>query len=678
VTHIDRLARAAAMLCPPGALTAPSVVYLALALMACGAGERPDAGSPPTAGRPGGLVAPTVPEGSANLPFLRPPFEGSFPIDNPFDHTPSVRAPGEGEVLAFDGQPRLGTHNHRGLDWPLPVGTEVLAPAEGVVRLAGVQPPFACGPLGRVVADQVAVVLTHTRPDGSVWETALHHLSDVTVQPGAHVAAGAVVGHAGATGCATGPHLHLDVFAVEGDVRRPIDPFGWAGRGDDPWGGAEGGRPSVWLWSRAPDWFRERVLPAPEGLAVHVARVRTEGWRDEAFPGQELVELAVQPGSSPAGWELDVLGGGRLILPDGLRSSEDGRVRIAGAGLADLRFPDAGGVLRLMDPSGQVVQEVAWGLGARRRRVGGVLGACPRPDLGCIPLPASGAVVDVAWSPSGGRLAARVGLDRDATLWLVDPVVGTMQLVSFDAFEAAHSPSHPAWISDDVLLADAIAPDGPRVAAVVAGLAAGQAFAPASVPGTLKLRGVVPGAAVVLRANGGVEDLAAWRLGDGDLTPLTADRRSESGGALSEPGGEVLFARSGEIYAVATDGDALPALRTVRTGVPEGIVPWAFGSWVVWVEGDALVVSGADGVRTRIAPITAASFSPGFGVWLAGADGRVTLWTPSGARAVDAVARPGTVALAGVRVGEGWRLARAAPLIAGGEAALFVDEATPR
>ena len=147
---------------------------------------------------------------------------------------------------------------------------------------------------------------------------------------------------------------------------------------------------------------------------------------------------------------------------------------------------------------------------------------------------------------------------------------------------------------------------------------------------------------------------------------------------MSEPGGEVLFARSGEIYAVATDGDALPALRTVRTGVPEGIVPWAFGSWVVWVEGDALVVSGADGVRTRIAPITAASFSPGFGVWLAGADGRVTLWTPSGARAVDAVARPGTVALAGVRVGEGWRLARAAPLIAGGEAALFVDEATPR
>lgn len=644
-----------------------------LAWVACNGGEAGNPSTPPTASRPGGLVAPTVPEGSANLPFLQPPFAGSFPIDNPFDHTPSVRPVGEGEVLAFDGQPRLGTRNHRGLDWPLPVGTEVLAPAEGVVRVAGVQPPFACGPLGRVVEDQVAVVITHTRPDGSVWETALHHLSDVVVAPGTTVSAGQVVGHSGASGCATGPHLHFDVFAVDGEVRRPVDPFGWAGRGDDPWGGGEGGRPSVWLWQRAPDWFRERVLAPPAGLPVHVARVRTEGWRDEAFPGQELVELVVSPDASVAGWELDVLGGGRLILPDGLRASDEGRVRIAGAGLADLGFPDSGGVLRLLDPTGQVVQEIAWGLGGRKRQAGGVLGACPRPDLGCVPLPASGAVVDVAWSPQGSRLAARVGLDRDASLWLVDPAAGSLQPVRFDAFDEAHSPSSPAWVSEDVLLCNAITPDGPRVASVVAGLAAGPAFPMSTVSGTLKLRGVVPGAAVLLRSVGGVEDLAAWRLGEPDITTLTADRRAESGGALSDDGGSVVFARSGEVYAVEAVADALPVPRTLRTGVPEGIVPWSFGDRIVWMEGDALVVSAADGTRERVGAWTAAGLAPGVGVWLAHAEGGVSLWTPSGLRAVEARPRPGTRAIGAVRTGAGWRLARAAPLGSGGDAALFVD-----
>jgi hypothetical protein len=644
-----------------------------LVALACRAGPSGNPETPPTAARPGGLVAPTVPEGTANLPFLQPPFAGSYPMDNPFDHTPSVRPVGEGEVLAFDGQARLGTRNHRGLDWPLPMGTEVLAPAEGVVRLAGVQPPFLCGPLGRMVTDQIAVVLTHNRPDGSVWETALHHLSDVTVSPGARVAPGDVVGHAGASGCATGPHLHFDVFSVEGDVRRPIDPFGWAGRGDDPWGGAEGGRASVWLWQRAPDWFRERALPAPGGLAVHVSRVRTEGWRDEVFPGQELVELVVETGATPAGWELDVLGGGRLILPEGLRVSDDGRVRIAGPGLADLRFPDAGGVLRLLDPSGQVVQEVAWGLGARKRQVGGVLGACPRPDLGCIPLPASGSVVDVAWSPGGTRLAARVGLDRDASLWLVEPQAGTLQIVRFDAFEAAHSPSHPAWISDDVLLCDAIAPEGPRVAAIVAGLAAGPAFPLSTVPGTVKLRGVVSGAAVLLRATGGVEDLAAWRLGEPDITPLTADRRAETGGSFTADGAAVLFARSGEVYAVDPRSEDLPVPRTLQTGVPEGISPWSVADRVLWMEADALVVARPDGTRERSGPWTASALAPGVGVWLAGTDGGVTLWTPTGPRAIDVPSRPGTSAIAGVRVGTGWRLARAAPLVVGGESALFLD-----
>lgn len=101
---------------------------------------------------------------------------------------------------------------HLGVDLAVPAGTPVIAAADGRVALAE----------GLRVRGN-AVVIDH----GLGVYTAYYHLSQIRVQPGQEVRAGDLLGLAGSTGLATGPHLHweLRVFGV------PADPLGWVGAG---------------------------------------------------------------------------------------------------------------------------------------------------------------------------------------------------------------------------------------------------------------------------------------------------------------------------------------------------------------------------------------------------------------------------------------------------------------
>jgi murein DD-endopeptidase MepM/ murein hydrolase activator NlpD len=104
--------------------------------------------------------------------------------------------------------PLLGfTRMHEGVDFGAPVGTPVLAAADGVVEEARWD-----GGYGRWLK------IRH----GPGLETGYGHLSAWArgVTPGASVRQGEVVAYVGATGLATGPHLHYEVFR---DGRR-IDP----------------------------------------------------------------------------------------------------------------------------------------------------------------------------------------------------------------------------------------------------------------------------------------------------------------------------------------------------------------------------------------------------------------------------------------------------------------------
>ena len=99
------------------------------------------------------------------------------------------------------------TMPHRGIDYAAPVGTPVLAAGEGVVNVAG-----------RTRPNGNYVVLQH----GQEFSTKYLHLSRFphSIRRGRAVTQGDVIGYVGATGYATGPHLHYE-FLVNGVHRNP-------------------------------------------------------------------------------------------------------------------------------------------------------------------------------------------------------------------------------------------------------------------------------------------------------------------------------------------------------------------------------------------------------------------------------------------------------------------------
>lgn len=98
-----------------------------------------------------------------------------------------------GSVRVMNGQPR---NPHNGEDIGAPLGADVAATNDGVVRLT--VDHFFSGK---------GVFLDH----GLGFYTMYFHLSEVLVKDGDVVKAGQVVGKVGATGRATGPHLHWGV-----------------------------------------------------------------------------------------------------------------------------------------------------------------------------------------------------------------------------------------------------------------------------------------------------------------------------------------------------------------------------------------------------------------------------------------------------------------------------------
>lgn len=88
---------------------------------------------------------------------------------------------------------------HKGIDMAAPIGTPVLAAADGTVAFAGHR-----GNNG------VLIKLTHT---GQLM-TAYSHLERIAVgiHAGSHVTKGQVIGYVGETGLATGPHLYYEVY----------------------------------------------------------------------------------------------------------------------------------------------------------------------------------------------------------------------------------------------------------------------------------------------------------------------------------------------------------------------------------------------------------------------------------------------------------------------------------
>ena len=109
-----------------------------------------------------------------------------------------------GNARVYNGQPGAG---HSGMDIAVPSGTPVKAPAAGVVTFAAPDLYLTGG----------TVLLDH----GFGVSSNFLHLSRIDVKVGDRIAQGQVIGAVGATGRATGPHLHWGMNWF--DVR--IDPL---------------------------------------------------------------------------------------------------------------------------------------------------------------------------------------------------------------------------------------------------------------------------------------------------------------------------------------------------------------------------------------------------------------------------------------------------------------------
>jgi len=115
-----------------------------------------------------------------------------------------------GSQRILNGQPR---RPHYGVDVAMPTGTPVVAPADGVVSLAHADMYFTGG----------TVILDHGHGVGSLYA----HLSAVDVAEGARLRKGERLGAVGATGRATGPHLHWGMtwYALNVDPALVVPPM---------------------------------------------------------------------------------------------------------------------------------------------------------------------------------------------------------------------------------------------------------------------------------------------------------------------------------------------------------------------------------------------------------------------------------------------------------------------
>lgn len=102
------------------------------------------------------------------------------------------------------------THLHTGIDFGLPVGTPIYAPADGVAYFANNSYNGGYG---------IMVKLEHSFG----FSTFYAHLSKIVVKKGDFVRRGQIIAYSGNSGRSTGPHLHYEIRYLSQDVNpRPF------------------------------------------------------------------------------------------------------------------------------------------------------------------------------------------------------------------------------------------------------------------------------------------------------------------------------------------------------------------------------------------------------------------------------------------------------------------------
>jgi hypothetical protein len=170
-------------------------------------------------------MQPAYAAGNLTLPFNIPDPRITSWTDH---HYPNRQA--DGVMVRFDGATGYAYDGHRGTDFAVPANTPVVAADDGTVIYAEWSDDGGWG-----------VVIDHATD-----RTAYFHNNVLFVYPGQHVSRGQLIALSGSTGNSTGPHVHFEVRDLQ-TAWHSIDPFGWTGKGQDPWPYDEG-----YLWTSNP------------------------------------------------------------------------------------------------------------------------------------------------------------------------------------------------------------------------------------------------------------------------------------------------------------------------------------------------------------------------------------------------------------------------------------------
>ena len=126
---------------------------------------------------------------------------------------PSIR-PVEGGKISEKYGPRRHPINgkletHRAIDISVPLGTPVMAAADGIVEYSGKNSSYG------------NYIRINHQSEKFGYKTAYGHLNRIFVRTGQKVKRGDIIGEVGRTGSATAPHLHYEVIKYD----KQIDPI---------------------------------------------------------------------------------------------------------------------------------------------------------------------------------------------------------------------------------------------------------------------------------------------------------------------------------------------------------------------------------------------------------------------------------------------------------------------
>jgi murein DD-endopeptidase MepM/ murein hydrolase activator NlpD len=153
-----------------------------------------------------GVVIPVPAPRSYAIPAQSNPRMATGSFNAPSDRVTDLVWPARGSLSSRYGR-RWG-RMHQGIDIAGPVGTPIVAAAEGTVIASG----YSSGGYGNVVDIQHA--------DGSF--TRYGHNSRLLVSVGQQVKQGQNIAEMGSTGRSTGPHLHFEYHTGTGSVVNPM------------------------------------------------------------------------------------------------------------------------------------------------------------------------------------------------------------------------------------------------------------------------------------------------------------------------------------------------------------------------------------------------------------------------------------------------------------------------